>query len=97
MCWSRPSPSTRIGFGGASWTPRFFHEDRLLEFFHIPELIPEREEITFFYAPEVHFMERIAYEADFTGPTMHLEYHRRQRNAARRRVLAGIVTQEASC
>jgi hypothetical protein len=68
-----------------------------MEVFHIPELILELEEFTFFYAAEVHFMERIAFEADFTGMTMHLEYHRRQPNAARRRVSHGIVTQEASC
>jgi hypothetical protein len=68
-----------------------------MELFHIPELIPGREEITFFFAPEVHFMERIALATTRIGLTMHLEHQRRKRNAAQRRVLHGIVTQEASC
>jgi hypothetical protein len=68
-----------------------------LEVFHIPELIPEREEFTFFIAPEVHFMERIASEASSTEPTPHLDHQRQKRQAAQRQVLHGIVTQEASC
>jgi hypothetical protein len=68
-----------------------------LEVFHIPELILEREEFTFFIAPEVHFMERIASEASSTEPTATPEHQRQKRQAARRQVLYGIVTQEASC
>jgi hypothetical protein len=62
-----------------------------MELFHIPELIPGPEETTFFCAAEVQFMERIEFEP------MHVKFQRRKRNAARRRVLQGIVTQEAAC
>jgi hypothetical protein len=68
-----------------------------MELFYIPELIPGREETTFFLAAEVQFMERIASEAKFTGFTMQLDDQRWKRIVARRRVLHGIVTQEASC
>lgn len=64
---------------------------------HIPELIQKQEEFTFFFAHEVQVMERIGFESNAAGPASHLEYKLRQREAARRRVLQGIVTQEASC
>jgi uncharacterized protein (TIGR04562 family) len=64
---------------------------------HIPELIQKQEEFTFFFAHEVQVMERSGFENTTTGPGSHIEYKRRQREAARRRVLQGIVTQEASC
>lgn len=64
---------------------------------HIPELIQKQDEFTFFFAHEVQVMERTGFESTTTGPGSHIEYKRRQREAARRRVLQGIVTQEASC
>jgi uncharacterized protein (TIGR04562 family) len=64
---------------------------------HIPELIQEQEEFTFFFAHEVQIMERTGFEGIVSGPASHAEYKLRQREAARKRVLQGIVTQEASC
>lgn len=64
---------------------------------HIPELIQEQEEFTFFFAHEVQIMEKTGYESVVSGPASHSEYKLRQREAARKRVLQGIVTQEAPC
>jgi len=64
---------------------------------HIPELIQEQEEFTFFFAHEVQVMERSGFESIATGPASHAEYKQRQREAARKRVLQGIVVQEAPC
>nr|WP_320133148.1 TIGR04552 family protein [uncultured Holophaga sp.] len=63
----------------------------------IPELIQEQEEYTFFFAHEVQIMERTGFEEIASGPASHAEYKRRQREAARNRVLQGIMTQEGSC
>lgn len=64
---------------------------------HIPELIQEQEEFTFFFAHEVQVMERSGFESIVSGPASHAEYKLRQREAARKRVLQGIVAQEAPC
>ena len=64
---------------------------------HIPELIQEQEEFTFFFAHEVQVMERSGFESIVSGPASHTEYKFRQREAVRRRVLQGIAPQEASC
>lgn len=64
---------------------------------HIPELIQEQEEFTFFFAHEVQVMERSGFESIVSGPASHTEYKFRQREAVRRRVLQGIVPQEAPC
>jgi uncharacterized protein (TIGR04562 family) len=64
---------------------------------HIPELIQKQEEFTFFFAHEIQVMEKTGYESIESGPASHVEYKRRQREAVRRRVLQGIVTQEAPC
>jgi uncharacterized protein (TIGR04562 family) len=64
---------------------------------HIPELIQEQEEFTFFFAHEVQIMETAGFESILSGPGSHVEYKQRQRDAARRRVLQGIVRQEAPC
>jgi uncharacterized protein (TIGR04562 family) len=64
---------------------------------HIPELIQEQEEFTFFFAHEVQVMERTGFESIVSGPASHAEYKLRQREAARKRVLQGIVAQEAPC
>ncbi|WP_005036153.1 TIGR04552 family protein [Holophaga foetida] len=63
----------------------------------IPELIQEQEEYTFFFAHEVQIMERTGFEGIASGPASHAEYKQRQREAARTRVLQGIMTQEGSC
>jgi uncharacterized protein (TIGR04562 family) len=64
---------------------------------HIPELIQEQDEFTFFFAHEVQVMERSGFESIVSGPASHAEYKLRQREAARKRVLQGIVAQEAPC
>lgn len=64
---------------------------------HIPELIQEQDEFTFFFAHEVQVMERSGFESIVSGPASHTDYKLRQREAARKRVLQGIVPQEASC
>lgn len=64
---------------------------------HIPELIQEQDEFTFFFAHEVQIMERSGYENTLSGPASHAEYKLRQLEAARKRVLQGILTQEATC
>jgi len=64
---------------------------------HIPELIQEQEEFTFFFAHEVQIMEKTGFERTASGPASHSEYKLRQREVARRRVLQGIVPQEAPC
>lgn len=64
---------------------------------HIPELIQEQEEFTFFFAHEVQVMEHSGFESIVSGPASHAGYKLRQREAVRRRVLQGIVAQEAPC
>lgn len=64
---------------------------------HIPELIQKQEEFTFFFAHEVQIMEKTGFDSIASGPASHTEYKLRQREAARRRVLQGIVAQEAPC
>ena len=60
----------------------------------IPELIQEREEFTFFFAHEVQVMEQSGFQSSRSGPASHSEYKQRQRDAARRRVLQGILQEE---
>lgn len=64
---------------------------------HIPELIQEQEEFTFFFAHEIQIMEKTGFDSIVSGPASHAAYKQRQREAARRRVLQGIVVQEAPC
>jgi uncharacterized protein (TIGR04562 family) len=68
----------------------------LAELARIPELIQEQEEFTFFFAHEVQVMEQSGFQSSRSGPASHSEYKQRQRDAARRRVLQGIL-QEESC
>ena len=63
----------------------------------IPELIQEQEEFTFFFAHEVQVMEPSGFQNARSGPASHGEYKQRQRDAARKRVLRGIRTEEAPC
>lgn len=80
-------------------------QERLLEaghpdlgdMMHIPELIQKQDEFTFFFAHEVQVMERSGFENIVSGPASHSDYKDRQRDAVRKRVLQGIVPQEASC
>ncbi len=67
------------------------------ELLRIPELIHEQEEFTFFFAHEVQIMERTGFDRTVSGPASHSEYKLRQREAARKRVLQGILSQEAPC
>ena len=60
----------------------------------IPMLIQEQEEFIFFFAHEVQVMERSGFQSAQSGPASHSEYKQRQRDAARRRVLQGILQEE---
>ena len=60
----------------------------------IPELLLEQEEFTFFFAHEVQVMEQSGFQSSRSGPASHSEYKQRQRDAARRRVLQGILQEE---
>lgn len=64
---------------------------------HIPELIQAQDEFTFFFAHEVQVMERAGFQNARSGPASHLEYKQRQREAARKRVLHGILREEVPC
>ncbi|HEX4846262.1 MAG TPA: TIGR04552 family protein [Geothrix sp.] len=66
----------------------------LAEQARIPELIREQEEFTFFFAHEVQVMEQSGFQSSRSGPASHSEYKQRQRDAARRRVLQGIIQEE---
>jgi uncharacterized protein (TIGR04562 family) len=60
----------------------------------IPELQKDQEEFTFFFAHEVQVMEQSGFQSSRSGPASHAEYKQRQRDAARRRVLQGILQEE---
>jgi uncharacterized protein (TIGR04562 family) len=60
----------------------------------IPELKQDLEEFTFFFAHEVQVMEQSGFQSSRSGPASHAEYKQRQRDAARRRVLQGILQEE---
>lgn len=60
----------------------------------IPELLQDQEEFTFFFAHEVQVMEQSGFQSSRSGPASHSEYKQRQRDAARRRVLQGILQEE---
>lgn len=64
---------------------------------HIPELIQEQEEFTFFFAHEVQVMEQAGFHNAQSGPASHAEYKQRQKEAARRRVLRGILRETPTC
>jgi uncharacterized protein (TIGR04562 family) len=64
---------------------------------HIPELIQEQEEFTFFFAHEVQVMEQAGFRNAQSGPASHAEYKQRQKEAARRRVLRGILRETPTC
>ena len=66
----------------------------LSDLVRIPELIEEQEEFAFFFAHEVQVMEQSGFQSSISGPASHSEYKQRQRDAARRRVLQGILQEE---
>ena len=76
---------------------RSIGKPELGDLLHIPELIQAQEEFTFFFAHEVQVMEKAGFQNARNGPASHLEYKHRQREAARRRVLHGILREEVPC
>lgn len=64
---------------------------------HIPELIQAQDEFTFFFAHEVQVMDRSGFQNARQGPASHGEYKQRKREAARKRVLKGILREEVPC
>jgi uncharacterized protein (TIGR04562 family) len=70
-------------------------DSELSDLVRIPELIQDQEEFTFFFAHEVQVMEQSGFQSSRSGPASHTEYKQRQRDAARRRVLQGILQEEA--
>jgi uncharacterized protein (TIGR04562 family) len=69
-------------------------DTELADLVRIPELLQEQEEFTFFFAHEVQVMEQSGFQSSRSGPASHSEYKQRQRDAARRRVLQGILQEE---
>jgi len=69
-------------------------QPHLADLARIPQLIQEQEEFTFFFAHEVQVMELSGFQSAQSGPASHSEYKQRQRDAARRRVLQGILQEE---
>ncbi|MDR2697727.1 MAG: TIGR04552 family protein [Holophagales bacterium] len=65
--------------------------------FHIQDLIQAQEEFTFFFPHEVQIMEKADFYSSRLGPASHAEYKNRQREAVRKRLLKGILPQEATC
>jgi uncharacterized protein (TIGR04562 family) len=57
----------------------------------LADLAQEQEELAFFFAHEVQIMEDTGFRNAQSGPASHAEYKQRQREAARRRVLQGIL------
>ncbi|MBI4912495.1 MAG: TIGR04552 family protein [Acidobacteria bacterium] len=69
----------------------------LADLLHIPELIQSQDEFTFFFAHEVQVMEKAGFLNAREGPASHQEYKLRKREAARKRVLQGILREEVPC
>ncbi len=69
-------------------------DTELSDLVRIPELLQDQEEFTFFFAHEVQVMEQSGFQSSRSGPASHTEYKQRQRDAARRRVLQGIIQEE---
>jgi uncharacterized protein (TIGR04562 family) len=64
---------------------------------HIPELIQAQDEFTFFFAHEVQIMDRAGFQNARQGSASHGEYKQRKQEAARKRVLKGILREEVTC
>ncbi len=88
-----PSPATRA-LETLQERLQTMGDTELSDLARIPELIQETEEFTFFFAHEVQVMELSGFQNAQSGPASHAEYKQRQRDAARRRVLQGILQEE---
>jgi uncharacterized protein (TIGR04562 family) len=88
-----PSPATRA-LETLQTRLQTMGDTELSDLARIPELIEEQEEFTFFFAHEVQVMEQSGFQSSRSGPASHTEYKQRQRDAARRRVLQGILQEE---
>ncbi len=88
-----PSPATRA-LETLQARLQTMGDTELSDLVCIPELLQEQEEFTFFFAHEVQVMEQSGFQSSRSGPASHSEYKQRQRDAARRRVLQGILQEE---
>jgi uncharacterized protein (TIGR04562 family) len=88
-----PSPATRA-LETLQERLQTMGDTELSDLVRIPELIQDQEEFTFFFAHEVQVMEQSGFQSSRSGPASHSEYKQRQRDAARRRVLQGILQEE---
>lgn len=88
-----PSPATRA-LETLQERLQTMGDTELSDLVRIPELIQDQEEFTFFFAHEVQVMEQSGFQSSRSGPASHTEYKQRQRDAARRRVLQGILQEE---
>ncbi len=88
-----PSPATRA-LETLQSRLQTMGDSELSDLVCIPELLQEQEEFTFFFAHEVQVMEQSGFQSSRSGPASHSEYKQRQRDAARRRVLQGILQEE---
>ena len=88
-----PSPATRA-LETLQERLQTMGDTELADLVRIPELIQDQEEFTFFFAHEVQVMEQSGFQSSRSGPASHSEYKQRQRDAARRRVLQGILQEE---
>ncbi|MDP1831707.1 MAG: TIGR04552 family protein [Geothrix sp.] len=88
-----PSPATRA-LETLQARLQTMGDTELSDLVRIPELLQEQEEFTFFFAHEVQVMEQSGFQSSRSGPASHSEYKQRQRDAARRRVLQGIIQEE---
>ena len=70
---------------------RALGQPELMSGMGLADLLQEQEQLTFFFAHEVQVMEESGFRNSQSGPASHAEYKLRQREAARRRVLQGIL------
>jgi len=89
-----PSPATRA-LETLQERLQTMGDSELSDLVRIPELLQDQEEFTFFFAHEVQVMEQSGFQSSRSGPASHSEYKQRQRDSARRRVLQGILQEEA--
>ena len=89
----RPSPATQA-LETLQTRLQAMGDPGLPDLVRIPELIEEQEAFAFFFAHEVQVMEQSGFQSSRSGPASHSEYKQRQRDAARRRVLQGILQEE---
>jgi len=69
----------------------------MADMLHIQDLIQAQKEFTFFFPHEVQIMEKADFYNSRLGPASHSEYKNRQREAVRKRLLRGVLPQEATC